>query len=234
LPRLLAFADDRIAALDDLGIRAAAIAAAGPGVGLVARMPDGTTDQLAKLAQRFVALAAPPMATVFVTGRIDVALAVNAHGVILRNGDLGVGEVCAVAGRWGLGAGGSTAGESAVIDKAPSARRRAPSAFFVLRSVHTVTEAETAVREGVDAIIVGAIWPSASHPERPAVGMELLERVVAFGVPVFAIGGVTPERAVEAREAGAWGVASISAVWDAAEPYRAAIEIVARVTNRIE
>ncbi len=90
LPRLLAFTDDRVAALDDLGIRAAAIAAAGPAVALVARLPSGTTNQLATLAQRLVANAAAPMAMVLVTGRADVALAVGAQGVILRKDDLGV------------------------------------------------------------------------------------------------------------------------------------------------
>ena len=71
LPRLLAFVDDRVAALEDLGVRAAAIAAVGPAVGLVARIPAGSADTLTALAARLVALAAPPMATVLVSGRAD-------------------------------------------------------------------------------------------------------------------------------------------------------------------
>ena len=34
------------------------------------------------------------------------------------------------------------------------------------------------------------------------------------------------ERAQQAREAGAWGVAAIGAVWDAADSYEAALELV--------
>jgi thiamine-phosphate pyrophosphorylase len=200
LPRLLAFSDDRVAAYDDLGVRAAAIAAPGPSVALVARLPHGSTDALASLAQRFVALAAPPMAAVLVTARMDVASAVRANGVILRRDDLGVG----------------TARQLLAVCHD----------MVVFRSVHTESEAEAAARDDADAIIVGTIWPTAPHPSRAAAGTALLERVASFGVPTYAIGGVTPARVAEAKAAGAWGVAAISALWDAAAPYRAAMEMV--------
>ena len=198
LPRLLALTDDRIAALDDLGVRAAAIAAAGPAVALVARLPGGTTDRLATLAQRFVADATPPMAMVLVTGRADVALSVGAHGVILRKDDLSVGAV-----------------------------RTFCHDMLMFRSVHSFAEAETAIRDGADALIVGSIWPSATHPGHPAAGTGLLAQIVPLGVPTYAIGGVTPARAAEALAAGAWGVAAISAVWDAEHPYRTTMEMLA-------
>jgi len=206
LPRVLAFADDRIATLEDLGIRAAAIAAVGPAIGLVARRPFGTTDQLASLAARFVALATPPMASVFVTGRADIALATGAHGVILRKDDLDV----------------LTARE--ILS-------RAHHGTFVLRSVHSMAEAEAAARESADAIVVGTVWATATHPDWPAGGTRLLREVVSLGVPTYAIGGVTPERAVEAKAAGAWGVAAIGAVWDAKNPHGAVLELIAVVTD---
>lgn len=195
LPRLLAFTDDRIATLDDTGIRAAAIAAAGPAVGIVARLPGGSADVLASFAQRCVALARPPEAAVFVTGRSDVAMATGACGVILRQHDLTVTDVRA-----------TTAGRP----------------LFVLRSVHAEDEALLAAEEGADGVIVGSIWESTSHPGQPGTGLELVSRVAAQGVPTFAIGGVTAARAAEAHDAGAWGVAAISALWDAADPYAAA------------
>jgi thiamine-phosphate diphosphorylase len=201
LPRILALTDDRVAALDDLGMRAAAIAAAGPAVALVARVPDGTTDQLAALAQRFVANAAPPMAMVLVTGRADVALAVGAQGVILRQDDLSVETVRQIL--------------------------RSAQDDIVFRSVHSVAEAEQAVEDGADALIVGSIWPSATHPGGPAAGTDLLAQIVSLGVPTYAIGGVTSTRAAEAIAVGAWGVAAISAVWDAEHPYRTTMEILA-------
>jgi thiamine-phosphate diphosphorylase len=203
LPRLLAFGDDRVAALDDLGVRASAIAAAGSGVALVARMPAGSIDALASLAQRFVALARPPMASVMVTGRVDVACAAGANGVILRNQDLATGTARNMLAR----------------------RHGRPAAVpWLLRSVHSEPEAEAAVRDGADALVVGTIWPSTTHAGR-AAGTALLERVVSLGVPTYAIGGVTPARASEARAVGAWGVAAISALWNAAAPYRVAMDM---------
>lgn len=215
LPRLLAFADDRIAALEDLGIRAAAVAAAGPAAGLVARLPDGSADSLAELAQRFVANAAPPMATVLVTGRADIALATGAHGVILRKDDLDVKTVRGLCRP----------------ERSEGSLRDGPIPHFVrddilvFRSVHSVAEAETAARDGADALIAGSIWESATHPDRAAAGTGLLRQIVSIGVPTYAIGGVTAARAGEARDAGAWGVAAIGAVWDAKSPYQAAMEI---------
>lgn len=197
LPRVLAFADDRIAALDDLGVRAAAIAATGPGAALVARLPGGTTDQLAALAARFVALAAPPEAAVFVTGRADVARATGAHGVILRAHDLAPGDVRPI-----------------VADRAA-----------VIRSVHTFEEARAAIAAGVDALVLGAIWATPTHDERAPLGTGELVRVVSLGVPTYTIGGVTSARAVDAAAAGAWGVAAIRALWDAPDPYREAMEM---------
>jgi thiamine-phosphate pyrophosphorylase len=198
LPRLLAFTDDRIALLDDLDARAAAIAAAGPAAALVARRPQGTTDQLSQLAQRLVTLSHSSMASVLVTGRADVALAVEAQGVILREGDLTVTEV----------------------------RKVTHGRLWCLRSVHSEVEADSAVADGADALVVGTIWPSASHPERTPSGLELLARISARGVRCFAIGGVTPARAREARDAGAWGVAAIRALWDDADPCRAACALI--------
>lgn len=195
LPRLLAFSDDRVAALEDFGIRAAAIAAAGPGVALVARLPNGNADQLTSLALRCAALVRPPEAALLVTGRVDVAMAVGAIGVILRERDPSLRDVRSTA-------------------------RSSP--LYLLRSVHAVSEAEAAIAEGADGLVIGSIWATASHPGLGAGGVALLRRVVLLGVPTYAIGGVTIQRATEVHEAGAWGIAAITALWDAPDPYAAA------------
>lgn len=196
LPRLLAYADAEVVARDDLGQRAAAIAAVGPEVALVARWPDGSADQLATLADRFVRLARPAGARVLVTGRADIAAAVGADGVILRRDDLGAADA------------------------------RTLGARLVFRSVHGVDEAREAVQDGADALVVGTIWATDSHPGRPGAGVDLLRAIAALGVPCYAIGGVTAERAAEARAAGAQGVAAVRAVWAAARSYDAARELV--------
>lgn len=204
LPRLLAFTDARIAARDDFNLRAAAIASVGPSVGLVARLPGASADALSALAERFVALARAPMAAVLVTGRADIARAASAHGVIAREGDLPLAAMRQVTGG---------------------------SDYFHLRSVHDLAAARAAVDEGADALVVGTIWPSASHPGRPGAGLALIEATARLGCPVFAIGGVTIARASEARAAGAWGVAAIGAVWEAEESYDAAVGLVESMTD---
>jgi len=193
LPRLLAYLDDHLAMADDLGIGLAAIAAAGPAVALVARLPGGSADALATLAARCLANAGPPEAQVLVTGRGDVALATGADGVVARREDLPPHQIRQLLG-----------GERPV-----------------LAAVHAMAEAETALEEGANGLVVGTIWESASHPGRPGAGLDLVRRCAALGAPVWAIGGVTPQRAVEARAAGAWGVAAIGAIWDARDRFAA-------------
>lgn len=204
LPRLLALTDVRVAAFDDLAQRAGAVAAVGAAAALVARLPGGSVDALSTLATRFVALARPPMASVLVTGRVDVALACGADGVIARSGDLDVPSM------------------REAIDRSAVSRR-----LVVLQSVHSLSEAESAVASGAEGLLLGTIWDTATHPGRAASGPELIDRVARCGVPVWAVGGVTPDRAHEAFDAGAWGVAAISAIWDATDVNRGALALLA-------
>lgn len=201
-PRLLAYLDARVAAREDLGIRLAAVAAAGAEVALVARQPGTSTDVLTALAARCVANATPPGAEVWVTGRVDIALAVGADGVIGRRGDLAIRAM-----------------------REAAAHSRARRGLRHIASVHSVAEAEAAASAGAEALIVGTIWPSASHPGGTTGGLALLEGAIRTGLPCYAIGGVTPERAAEARAHGAHGVAAIGAVWDVPDSYQATIAL---------
>ncbi|WP_420129782.1 thiamine phosphate synthase [Longimicrobium sp.] len=90
-------------------------------------------------------------------------------------------------------------------------------------SVHSVDEARAAMDGGADYVLAGTIWETPSHPERSGAGIGLIREIAALGIPTVAIGGVTPERAAEARGAGAAGVATIRGVWDARDP-TAAVE----------
>ncbi|HEX6104980.1 MAG TPA: thiamine phosphate synthase [Gemmatimonadales bacterium] len=198
LPRLHAVTDARVLAMPDLGIRAAAIAAAGSAVALHARDRTAAAAALARAALRLQALARPPEAALFVSARPDLAAAIGAHGVQLGGDDL-----------------------------APADARRVLPRGWIGRSVHDAREAETALEEGADFLLVGAVYPTPSHPGRPAAGLGLVRAAAALGRPVIAIGGIDPARAVEAREAGAYGVAAIGALWDAADPAAAALALLA-------
>lgn len=196
LPRLHAITDGSVLDHSDLGIRAAAIAAAGSAVALHARDRTATAASLARAAARLLALARPPEAALFINGRPDLAAAIGADGVQLSASDL-----------------------------TPDDARRVFSRGWVGRSVHDDREAAAAVAEGADYLLVGNIFPSASHPGRPAAGVDLLRRVVRLGRPVIAIGGIDPTRAYEVRDAGAYGVAAVSALWGADDPAAAALAL---------
>ena len=198
LARLHAITDARVLALADLGIRAAAIAAAGPAVALHARDRGAGGAALARAALRLQALARPPEAALIVSGRPDLAAAIGAQGVQLAAGDL-----------------------------APTDVRRLLPHGWIGSSVHDLDEAAKAVAEGADFLVVGAIYPTTSHPGRTGAGVELIGKTAGLGRPVIAIGGIDATRAAEVREAGAYGVAAIGALWNAADPAAAALALLA-------
>jgi thiamine-phosphate diphosphorylase len=193
LPRVHAVTDHAVLGLPDLAVRAAAIAAGGSGVALHARDRGAPVGLLAAAAVRFLALARPAEAAVFVNARPDVAAAVGAHGVQLGAADVSPAD----------------------------ARRLLPHAW-IGRSVHGADEARTARDEGADFLVVGPVYETATHAGRPGLGPALVGICADFGLPVVAIGGITPERVLEIRAAGAYGVAAIRGLWLDRDPARAA------------
>ena len=135
-------------------------------------------------------------APLFVNDRLDVALAVHAGGVQLGRGSL-----------------------------PPSEARRLNPGWWIGRSVHSIEEARSALDEGADYLLVGPVYATASHPGAAPLGVERLGAIAGVGLPVIAIGGVTPERVRELRVAGVHGVAAIRALWDATDPAHAAQEM---------
>jgi thiamine-phosphate diphosphorylase len=196
LPRVHAFTTAELLGAADFAIRAAAIASGGPAVALHARAREVSGQELTAAALRVGALVRPPEATLFISGRPDIAAALGAQGVQLSGRDL-----------------------------APADARRVMGPGWIGCSVHSVPEGERALAEGADFLVVGSIFETASHPGYAARGLSLISDTAALGKPVIAIGGITPERAWQAREAGAYGVAAISALWSAADPAAATMAI---------
>jgi thiazole tautomerase (transcriptional regulator TenI) len=201
LPRLHAVTDSAVLAREDFPVRAAAIAAAGAGVAIHARDRTASAVRLTAVTERLLALARPPEASVFVNARPDIAAALEAQGTQLGAGDLSPDEVrSAFAGCW---------------------------RGWLGSSVHSLDGAARARDEGADYLMVGHVFESASHPGRSAAGLELIATSAKLGLPVIAIGGLTPERARVVRDAGAYGLAAISALWTAADPAAAALALLA-------
>jgi thiamine-phosphate diphosphorylase len=172
------------AGLDGLVTRLAAAAAAGVDL-LQVREPDLTARDLMSLVERVLAAIEGTSARIVVNDRLDVALAAGVHGVHLK-------------------------GES--IDTV-AVRRLVPAGFLVGRSVHAPEEAERAVRDGADYVIVGTVFETASKPgHAPEGGLQMLREAVARvagRAPVLAIGGMTEARARAVADTGAAGMAAI-------------------------
>jgi thiamine-phosphate pyrophosphorylase len=129
----------------------------------------------------------------FVNDRLDVALAMHAVGVQLSSHSLPI-----------------------------SAARQLDTTWWIGKSVHNLAEADAAKAEGADYLLVGPVYHTATHPDRPPLGLEALGRIARLGIPVIAIGGIDAERAKDVKAAGAYGAAAIRALWESADPEGAA------------
>jgi thiamine-phosphate diphosphorylase len=178
--------DDVIEDSAFVGRAASAVVAGGRDCALQLRAHQATGGLLWQLARQLKAAAEAVGATVWLNDRLDVALAVGAHGVQLGRRSLEV---------------------------AP-ARRLLGSSSWIGASVHSPAEADEALGRGADVAVLGNVYATSSHPGRPALGLEAL-REAAVSRPIVAIGGITPERVAEVIETGAWGVAVLSGVWQA-------------------
>ena len=134
-----------------------------------------------------------------VNDRVDLALALGADGVHLGDDDVPVD----VARR--------LLGPDAMI----GATARNPEA------------AKRAVDAGASYLGVGPAYATHTKSGLPdpmgAAGVAAVAGAVS--VPVIAIAGVTVDRVAELRDAGAWGVAVVGAVYGAADPAAATAEL---------
>ncbi len=173
-----------------LEVVAAALSAGAPVVQVRAK---GVTDrELHDLALRVVALCRAAGATCLVDDRVDVALAAGADGTHLGATDLPLEAARRVAGP------GHLLGGTA----------RSPDAGRAL------------VAAGADYLGVGPSYATTTKDGLPdPLGPGGVGAVAsAVDVPVLAIGGVTVDRVPALRAAGAYGVAVVGAVSDAADP----------------
>jgi thiamine-phosphate diphosphorylase len=136
-----------------------------------------------------VRLAASPPARLFVNDRLDIALACRAAGVQLGGSSLAPGEARRICAAWWIG-----------------------------RSVHGLGEAEAARQAGADYLVLGPMYPTPSHPGSTPVDAPTLDAVVRLGLPVIAIGGITPGCVRSLKAAGVYGVAAIRALWEGVSP----------------
>lgn len=87
-------------------------------------------------------------------------------------------------------------------------------------------EEKAAEDAGADYLGIGPFFPSSTKPDEPEMPLHVLDATVRrTRLPVFAIGGITADRARQLARHGIAGVAVVSAIMDAADPRRAAEEL---------
>ena len=150
------------------------------------REKDLTDAEYIRLANPLCKLCHAYSAQLFINSRIEIAMEVGADGLHLP-------------------------GDSASIEKVIE---QTNGCFIIGSSVHTLTEAKQRETEGADFITYSPIYPTLSKPDYgPAVGVEGLQNITeGVNIPVFALGGITPDRVSECLDAGAYGVAVMSGV----------------------
>ncbi len=98
------------------------------------------------------------------------------------------------------------------LSRLAAERTALPASSIV--SVHDGAELETAKALGAGAAVLGPVHATATHPGAEVLGWSRFAALVdQAALPVYAIGGLTPDDALRAREAGAQGVAGIRAFW---------------------
>ena len=138
---------------------------------------------------------------VIVNDRADIALAAGAAGVHVGEADLPVSAI----------------------------RRFAPAAFIIGASLGGDTELANA--KDADYVGIGPVFSSDSKSDAgAAIGVAGFKRLADLvQVPAIAVGGITPDRAMQITVNGAAGVAVINAIFRAADPETATRALAAAI-----
>ena len=148
------------------------------------REKDLSPVELFHMAEELKKICQSYRAKLFINDRMDVAMAVEADGIQLTSKSLPVDVV-----------------------------RRFYSRLIGV-STHSLDEALLAQKGGADFILFGPVFytPSKIQYGEPQ-GLSRLQHITLnVKLPVFAVGGITSDRAKTCLEAGAHGVAVISAI----------------------
>lgn len=116
-----------------------------------------------------------------------------------------------------IGADGAHLGSDAAPRAIAAARARLGAAAMVGVSAHGDADVAAAKAAGADYATLSPIFATASKPGYgPALGPAALARAARHGLPLLALGGMTPERARECVAADAAGIAVMGEVMRAA------------------
>ena len=228
LPVLHAVTNDEIVGRPKFLERARGVMRAMGGRGALqlraARMAQDRADQFVEVALTLAEEQERTGAWLVINDRVDVALIVCARGVQLSRNSLDVADVASVLLKSAAQCG---AAENCAIGA----------------SLHSL-------EEGIAARLAGASWgvvrdALGMHPpvageegstsdQRERTGPALLEQLVRYsGIPIVAIGGITPHHVGSLRRHGAHGVAAIRGIWDSEDSERAVIDYLSAYDSEV-
>jgi thiamine-phosphate pyrophosphorylase len=173
--------------------------------GVQLREKDLPTRRLLSLAAELREITRKAGARLLINGRIDICLAVEADGV-----QIGKDSIPADIARGILGS-----------DK------------IIGVSAHSLFEALMAQSQGADFITLGPIYYTESKAQYGApLGIDMIKRVrETIEIPVFVIGGIKIDNIRPLLEAGAYGIAMISAILSARDIKDTAMEFVSKMKS---
>jgi thiamine-phosphate pyrophosphorylase len=179
---------------DDL---VAACEAAIEGGAVLLQYRDKTGDAARRLAEAraLAELCAQRRIALIVNDDVDLALASGAMGVHLGENDADIASARAKLG---------------------------PCTIIGVSCYDSIERARALAAAGADYLAFGAFHPSPTKPNARKATPSLLREAQFLGVPLVAIGGITPENGAALVEAGANYLAAISAVFGAPD-VRAAV-----------
>ena len=138
----------------------------------------------------------------------ELALAVDADGVHLGQGDISISAARKIFGK---------------------------KPFLIGKSTHNVRQAIAAEKEGADYIGIGPIFSTPTKPNYGAVGLPLIKEVKnVVRIPSVAIGGIDASCIPSVMKAGAERVAVVRAIFGAADVYEAAQQLKEAILRGIE
>ena len=130
----------------------------------------------------------------FVNDNVDIAIRCHAEGVHVGQEDMAAAQV----------------------------RARVGEGMMIGVSVHSVEEAQEAVKHGADCLGVGAAFATHTKTDVDVLPHETLKAICdAVDIPVVAIGGISRDNVHRLSGSGICGVAVISAIYGAADIRRA-------------
>ena len=159
----------------------------------------GSTRMFMEEARAIKGVLAAKKIPLIINDRVDVALAVGASGVHLGQSDMPIAD----------------------------ARRLLPSGSIIGISVESLEDAVRAEGEGADYIGVSPVFSTPTKRDTaPPLGLSGVRRIrEAVGIPIVGIGGISSANGRDVIDAGAHGIAVVSAIVSADDPRLAALSL---------